>query len=216
MSKASKPSASKVPRKRPRGRPVGDREAKRIELLQAAEFVIAREGYSATSLRKVARKAGGTTGAVTYYFENKEAMFAAVAEFLFDKFEAWLRDSSKDLVDVRGLMEHFVLAEQFDEPDQWSVLFQLLMHARHVPAFADVFQRRYATFREVLAGVIRRGQEQGRVRDDISADILADQLSAIADGWMLLYPIERERFKPRRVKALIDAIVVLTSKGPAR
>lgn len=45
-----------------RGRPVGDREAKRAELLRAAISVIAQEGFAGASLRKVAQRAGCTTG----------------------------------------------------------------------------------------------------------------------------------------------------------
>lgn len=56
-----------------RGRPIGDREAKREALLRAASSVIAEEGYASASLRKVAKSAGYTTGAVTYYFANKKS-----------------------------------------------------------------------------------------------------------------------------------------------
>ncbi|REM27287.1 TetR/AcrR family transcriptional regulator, partial [Mycobacterium tuberculosis] len=41
------------------------------------------------------------------------------------------------------------------------------------------------------------------------ADLLADQLSAMGDGWMLMYPVEPKRFTSKRIRALIDAIGVL-------
>jgi TetR/AcrR family transcriptional regulator, transcriptional repressor of aconitase len=49
-----------------------DREAKSSELIEAARYVIARDGYAGASLLKVAARAGYSTGAVTYYFANKE------------------------------------------------------------------------------------------------------------------------------------------------
>src|SRR5689334_4432055 len=83
-SPPSRPSATaKVGRKgnlkaepiaRGRGRPAGDREAKRADLLKAAIAVIAQDGFAGASLRKVAQRAGCTTGAVTYYFANKREM----------------------------------------------------------------------------------------------------------------------------------------------
>src|SRR5271169_4609571 len=89
----SAPALSAEPRQRAkRGRPIGDREAKSAELIEAARYVIAREGYAGASLRKVAARAGCSTGAVTYYFANKEAMVAKVAEALFDEFDEWLKD----------------------------------------------------------------------------------------------------------------------------
>lgn len=48
------------PTARGRGRPVGDHEAKRAELLKAAISVIAQEGLAGASLRKVAQRAGCT------------------------------------------------------------------------------------------------------------------------------------------------------------
>ena len=77
---------AEAPSSRGRGRPVGDREAKRTELLDAALAVIAEEGIAAASLRRVAERAGCSTGAVTYYFANREEMMAAVIESQFDVF----------------------------------------------------------------------------------------------------------------------------------
>ena len=89
-----------------RGRPVGDRDAKRSELLAAAIAVIAQEGYAGATMRKVAQHAGCTTGAVTYYFANKEEMVSAVAQTLFDKVDALL-DIDLDQVDIKSLIEQW-------------------------------------------------------------------------------------------------------------
>src|SRR5689334_16034379 len=78
-----------------RGRPVGNRLEKRGELLTAAIEVIAQEGYAGTSLRKVASHAGCTTGAVTYYFANKEEMITAAAQSLFDEFDNLLESDQE-------------------------------------------------------------------------------------------------------------------------
>src|ERR1051326_1463853 len=73
-----------LPACRGRGRPVGDRDAKRTELLGAAISVIAQDGFAGASLRKVAERAGCSTGTVSYYFANKEEMMAAVIENQFE------------------------------------------------------------------------------------------------------------------------------------
>jgi hypothetical protein len=61
---------------------------------------------SGASLRKVAARAGCSTGAVTYYFENKEAMVAKVTEALFDEFDGWLSDQSS--VDIRAILDRMI------------------------------------------------------------------------------------------------------------
>ena len=197
-----------LPRPRGRGRPIGDREAKRAELLDAAVSVIAREGFAGASLRKVAERAGHSTGAVTYYFANKEEMMAAVIESRFDVFDAMLK-GSEDSLDIRAGFKRWLDSIYSNGSGEWVAIVQLLVHARHEPKLAAVYQRRYAKYRDVFATILAKGQRQGSIRKDISADLLADQLSAMGDGWMMLLPIEPERFQPSRVKALLDATIAL-------
>lgn len=190
-----------------RGRPVGDREAKRKALLKAASSVIAQEGYANASLRKVARHAGYTTGAVTYYFANKEELVVALMESAFDRFETML-ESARESGDILAPFESWMrLTDR--SARFWPATAELLAQGRHEPAFAEVIARRYARYRRILAAIVKDAQERGVARDDIPADILTDQLVAMGDGWMMMYPIEPRRFTPKRMRALIDALAVL-------
>lgn len=191
-----------------RGRPKGDREAKRAELLRAVIAVIAREGYAGASMRKVSQQAGCTTGAVTYYFANKEEMIIAVAESLFDQFDQIL-DGDDEQQDVHALLHHWLDWSNISDTDTWLAIFQLLVHARHEPAFASIVRERYAALRSALAAVLERGQKEGSIRRDIPARVLSDQLCAMTDGWMMLMPIEPERFESPHGHTLITSALAL-------
>lgn len=196
-----------------RGRPPGDRTAKRAALLGAATAVLAQEGYARTSLRRVAQRAGCTTGAVTYYFADKKALLLSLAEERFDSYDAMLRDLPEE-AGPRELLGQW-LAHTTDDPQFWPVMSQLLALARFEPDLAEVIERRYARFRAACAAVIAAEQRQGAVRDDIPAELLADQLASVADGWMLMSPFEPERFTPERTEALVDtAAALLAPAGP--
>lgn len=189
---------------------MGDRDAKRVELLTAAISVIAQEGLAGASLRKVAQRAGCTTGAMTYYFENKEGMVAAIAEHLFDR-SSTLLGRDQDRIDLAtGFQRWFGM--KTDDPDVWLAGFQLLAYARHKPEFAAIYERRYKQYREALTSMLAKGQSRGEIRSDIPADLLADQLCAMGDGWMMMLPVEPKRFKPARVRALLDATIALISR----
>nr|WP_231103242.1 TetR/AcrR family transcriptional regulator [Pseudomonas chlororaphis] len=172
--------------------------------------MIAQEGYAGASMRKVAQHAGCTTGAVTYYFANKEEMVTAVAQSLFDQIDTLL-EGSQEQVDIKSLIEQWLNWMRVDEPNGWLAWFQLLAHARHEPAFASIIKQRYALFRQVLTSMLEKGQKQGKIRSDIEADLLADQISAMSDGWMMMLPIEPERFTLARSQALLDAVITLIS-----
>lgn len=172
--------------------------------------VLADEGSAAASLRRVAQEAGCTTGAVSYYFANKEEMMAALIESRFDDFDRVL-EVGHDLSGVRLMFERWLALTNPEDVGVWVGGFQLLSYARRSPMLAAVYQRRYARYRRVLTEIIASGQSQGWARKDIPADILSDQLCAMGDGWMMLFPIEPERFSAVRLTALLDATMTIIS-----
>ncbi|GGO87675.1 hypothetical protein GCM10011348_41420 [Marinobacterium nitratireducens] len=191
-----------------RGRPIGDHETKRARLLSAAITVLAQEGHVGASLRKVAKRAGCTTGTVTYYFRNKEAMITAIAKRLFEEIEKPL-EAGLEPVDIRAIINRCLNWTSSNDSVSWLVPFQLLDYARHEPVFAAYVRERYGRIRELFTSILTRAQAQGRVRNDIPAELLAEQLGAISDGWMMMFPIEPERFQPTRIRALLDAAMAL-------
>jgi AcrR family transcriptional regulator len=62
-----------------RGKPKGDkRERTRAALLEAARTLIRERGYERTTLEKVAKRAGMTTGAIYGNFKNRDELFIAL------------------------------------------------------------------------------------------------------------------------------------------
>jgi TetR/AcrR family transcriptional regulator, transcriptional repressor of aconitase len=208
QSKSPTNSPAKLRAVAKRGRPVGDREARSKELIDAARYVIARDGYAGASLRKVAARAGYSTGAVTYYFVNKEEMVAKVAQALFDEFDGWLDDQPLS-IDMRAIFERMIVWTTSGRGDAWLVALQLLVRAATDRPLATVIQKRYARFRRKLTTVIERWQSEGVVRSDIPADLLADQVSAMADGWTMMFPVEPNRFSRGRINDLVNAAIAM-------
>jgi AcrR family transcriptional regulator len=65
----------------PRGKPKGDkRERTRAALLEAARAVVREKGHERTTLEKVAKRAGMTTGAIYGNFKNREDLFIALGQ----------------------------------------------------------------------------------------------------------------------------------------
>ena len=65
----------------PPGKPKGDkRERTRAALLEAARALIRERGYERTTLEKVAKRAGMTTGAIYGNFKNRAELFIALGQ----------------------------------------------------------------------------------------------------------------------------------------
>jgi TetR/AcrR family transcriptional regulator, transcriptional repressor of aconitase len=186
-----------------RGRPAGDHKAKSRELIEAARYVIAHHGYSAASLRKVGQHLGRTTGSVTYYFSSKEEMIESVTKSLFDEFDEMLDNVSAEKINLQTVFDNLTEWEKPQKKGLWLVWFHLLPHAATDPALASVFRRRNGQLRAKLSSLIAQCQRQGVVRSDFSADLLADQITAMTDGWIMMTPVEPARFKPTRINDLI-------------
>jgi len=191
-----------------RGRPAGDHKAKSRELIEAARYVIAHYGYRAASLRKVGQHLGRTTGSVTYYFSSKEEMIQSVAKSLFDEFDEALDKNSKE-TDIQAIFDNLTAWEKPQKKGAWLVWFHLLPHAATDPALASVFRRRSGQLRAKLAALIAKCQRQGIVRSDFSADLVADQITAMTDGWIMMTPVEPDRFKPARIDDLVRMSIAM-------
>ena len=61
-----------------------DHEKRRTTIAQAAVAIIAEQGLEATKLSDIARLAGMTTGSVTHYFRDKDAVLMAALEMSYD------------------------------------------------------------------------------------------------------------------------------------
>jgi AcrR family transcriptional regulator len=66
----------------------------RERILKVAVKLITKEGLATLSMREVARRAGVSHQAPYHYFENREAILAAIAEEGFNKFNAALESAS--------------------------------------------------------------------------------------------------------------------------
>lgn len=191
------------------GRPRGDHDARRQEVVEATWGVIHRLGIDKASLRAIAREAGFTTGVITHYFVDKEELLAFAVATIFD----WIRERTDSLAEaddaIAALRELYEAALPVDDARrlQWSVWLAFLSRARHVPAYAEAILSWHSDFRRRLEALMRRGQAAGSIRVDVPAAVLADQFNAALDGLALMAPFERDRFPPAYLRELMELAI---------
>lgn len=82
-------------------------EARRALVLDAARSVFAEHGIEGANIREIARRAGYTAGALYSYFENKEAIYAALLEESLDRLSLAVEEARPT---VRGRPDRLLLA----------------------------------------------------------------------------------------------------------
>jgi len=189
------------------GRPVGDHVARRRELLIAACKVISREGYAGLSIRKIAAAAGCSTGTVTYYFSSKRAVVVALTEDMFDAVAASSLRAAASTDIYEGLAQKL---RSFMNPESSvAVWLHLIVRAGHDSRIGAVIRRRYKELRDAMADALIRGQAKGQIRKDVDADLLADAICAMMDGWAINAPIDPERFTGGRNDRLVNLVATM-------
>lgn len=165
-------------------------------MLDAAEEVVARQGFGAAALEVIADAAGYTRGAIYSHFGTKEDLFIAVMERQLQRF----LDGFSDIVDSFHTLSDFdadKLAERWREltiggPERAALGYEFtLFLLRNPEARARVAEQRQETVR-LLANYIEAHLEKvgGRLR--VGADVLAKVLIATNEGVTLGSHIDSE------------------------
>ncbi|BFM15058.1 hypothetical protein R50073_12410 [Maricurvus nonylphenolicus] len=126
----------------------------RDKILSAAEELFAQNGYAATSISKIAKKAGVLSGSIYWIFDSKDAIFSAV---LINSSEQW-----KQRVDRSGI---FYPAVPHDYDELEEMVTKSLYVLKDSPTFVKL----------IHVAVVEDKTENAEVRD---------ALKSLRSGWI--------------------------------
>lgn len=193
-----------------------DHDQQRQSLAAAALSVIAEQGLDAARLRDVAARAGVTTGAVTHYFDGKDAMLEAaldeiVRQILDDQDAAWSNPPG-GLDALIATIANFLPLDT-DGMQAWRVW--LAFWGR-----AIVDDRLRAKHRDYYAQISAKLQKAVRAlspsASPAQARDLADAIIAAVDGIGVRATLEPELWPAKRqrtaLKILLEPVLSATVK----
>jgi AcrR family transcriptional regulator len=114
-------------------------ERRRRQVLDAANTLFKRHGFHSTSMAQIAAEAGMSVGHIYRYFENKEAVIAAIVEEDLDQQRETINTMLQDPAGVRAAMVAKVdtgVAKMLDRMDAALFLEVMAEAARH-PKIAE-------------------------------------------------------------------------------
>jgi len=186
-----------VTRRRRKGR------AREDLVIAAATDAIAERGLANVRITDIADRAGMRPGHVTYYFPSKtQLLMRAIRqseEGFIDELErriATIRDP------WRRLKKYFELAAATGPGDTgWILWFEVWSNAAIDPEVARIHDELDARSRAVLAGIIRRGRDQGAFHTG-DPDTTAQLLCAVIDGLSIQLALGAAGANRRRILQL--------------
>jgi AcrR family transcriptional regulator len=84
--------------------------ARRAQIIECAIDAIAELGFGQASLAQIAKRAGVSTGVISYYFAGKDDLIRAVVAHIFEAGEAFIRPQVDTEGDARSALVTFIRA----------------------------------------------------------------------------------------------------------
>ena len=170
------------------------KEEARKRIIEAALEVFCRKGYRAAKMSDIAKELGISKGAIYTYFNNKEELFTQAAQHYRQSFESDMNrrtdlSGDKDLFDI--LFDFFTdyLKFGFILPLE---MMNLAVNDEEMKSFLLDDGRKD---REYFVNYIANLKDEGKIRDDIDKNELADHITTLFYGLymnaFLEMPIER-------------------------
>jgi AcrR family transcriptional regulator len=184
---------------------------RRQEILRTAIEVFAASGYEGSSFREIAARVGMSETGLAHHFGGKAALLAAVLQAREEEDGARLRlgqgsiapDRLRDLVAYnaqrRGIVQLFARLSTEGT-------------SKTSPAH-EFFTERYERLRRASGANIRRLQDEGAIRPDLDADLVAQVLLAVLDGLQIQWLYDERADMVAALDLLVDTWLSAPSGG---
>ena len=193
------------------------KDARRKEILGAALKAFTEKGYDKTSMDDIVRVSGLSKGTLYWYFDNKQALFAAVAKMVFDQFVT-LADAAlgnlKNLAPSEKLRQVMLMSGMSAIEDRQFVhfYFDIFVQAWQQDLIQQVSKEAYSKYIALIGAILQEGIDTGDFRAmDVNATARA--ITGSLDGMMaqLLFGPDGEIEAP--LQALVETLVRGLMKG---
>jgi AcrR family transcriptional regulator len=157
------------------------------KIVQAAFDIVARRGVDQLTLAEAGEEAGYSRALPAHYFENREALLAAVAEHAVANYRKRLIEQKVPTDDgVRSLLATiaFYIDDSRGWPKKLRAFHEVMNAGLRWPAIAEVVARLNLEWVERIAAQIRAAQKDGDIRADIDPVAEAVAISGAMRGIM--------------------------------
>ena len=156
-------------------------EIRREQIAEAVLSFVAAHGVGRLSMAQVARRVGLVPSGIYRHFKNKEEMILAALDRIEARLQANLlaaaEENSDPLEQLRGILIRHVrfIREGRAVP---RIIFSDDAHSGH-PARRQRVQQILETYLGRIAELVRRGQQDGKIRPDLDPATAATMLMGI-------------------------------------
>lgn len=163
--------------------PYATGQARRQAIVDEALEVFSRTGFRGGSLREIAKRVGVTPAGLLHHFADKEELFAEVLRQRDEKVREAAGDPAEHtlLEQARRVVAHNRTSRGLTS--LYAIISAEATDSEH-PSHGD-FAARYRERAAEAEEILRLGQADGEVREDIDPALAARLISGVMDGIQL-------------------------------
>lgn len=165
------------------------RNRSREAVLDAAEDLFVKQGYTSTTVDQIAKAAGLTKGAIYFHFEDKASVLLALIERAETRvIMPLLERLSLDMDPADKLIEYVHYWARVELDLRKSMFLPILMSLEFVGAGDRIelrLQEMYEKIYAALVGIVKNGQRSGSIQSHAPPREQAAILIAMMDGMIL-------------------------------
>ncbi len=152
----------------------GPANEKYQRILDAAVEVIAERGYFCSPVSAIAKRAGVADGTIYLYFKSKDDVLRTAIDSTFEKFYQQVAEAFLTLDGPREQLEYIARVHLESHSVNRSMVVLMQTEMRQSAKFIEEFSHHHLVkYIQMVREVVRRGQEQGIFRQDVSDGVVA-------------------------------------------
>ncbi len=186
----------------------------RVEILDAAITLFARRGYLATTMAGLAKAIKMTPGALYWHFPTKEDLLLATIDELHQRYLKEFLDlmaEQRKLTAREQLVSFLHRTQQFLRYHrEYGIFFGMVAaeSAHSNDRVAEALREKLGMYVQVLANIIRLGQQQREFREDLEPQVVAHSIMGAYMGTLLHQNLFRDSLSYDPVVVAMDRLVV--------
>lgn len=166
------------------------------QIIQAALEVIAENGYHASQVSKIAKRANVADGTIYLYFKNKEDILISVFRERMGEFIKQIEESIKDKKTSTEKLCTLITMhyKQLSESPYLAKLTQLELRQSKLELRREI-NKVLKSYLDVIDSIIAQGIEEKEIRNDINPRLIRQMIFGTIDETVTTWVMKSERYE---------------------
>lgn len=178
-------------------------------ILDAAVEVIAEHGYFNSPVSAIAKRAGVADGTIYLYFKSKDDVLRTAIDSTFQRFYTMVEERFQTLRGPREQLEYIAEVHLSSHAVNRSMAVLMQTEMRQSAKFIAEFSHHHLVkYIQVVREVIRRGQQEGIFRQDISDGVVAHCMFGAIDELLSSAVFTGRVYDPKATAAQVMDILM--------